>query len=377
MIKNMGFIKKFNESDDDDAEVSSKKKKRLLAAGAAACLLLGGVAVALAVVFPREKDATKSGPPKESQSDMNGDTSQKNIFDEAESEAEADVRDSQDILLSILTPYTAEETLLDSTTPQGQAFGQLIEELDASDSAADKVRVQQRYALMSTYFATNGDSWTNRDGWDTFSENECDWYGISNCKGFEDGTKTVTGINLGKNNLEGPIPSELCALPDSDFFLLDLGENNLGGNIPECIIEFRSLENLQIFNAQLSGDLPAGLLTLPVLTKLQLYNNDFSGTLDVLFEETYSHNNGSISKYIDSSFASMLQDLRLHNNMLEGTIPAQFGNFHVLKSLHLWGNDLTGGVEESGVCELRKTEDLQVFEADCQEIGCTCCSDCK
>ena len=98
------------------------------------------------------------------------------------------------------------DILLDTNTPQGMAFDEIIaERLD------DSFRILQRFALMTLYYSTQGENWnigsgpdvfslkefgTFSKGWNLFSPNECTWYGVK-CKKGSGGNDVVTSIKLG------------------------------------------------------------------------------------------------------------------------------------------------------------------------------------
>jgi hypothetical protein len=93
--------------------------------------------------------------------------------------------------LNALTPITPESTLLNPQTPQGQAF----EWLDGMDTGTDPcsyTTLQQRYALATMYYSTNGDGWRNNEEWLSAAP-ECDWYQIT----CTQDTGEVIAINLG------------------------------------------------------------------------------------------------------------------------------------------------------------------------------------
>lgn len=95
----------------------------------------------------------------------------------------------------ILKPYVdMPKKLLDESTPQGQAFSQILSE-NISDDAS--FRIRQRFAMMTVFFATGGDQWAWTSGWDTFTEEECNWHGVAICR-FRDGRRVVTGLHLRK-----------------------------------------------------------------------------------------------------------------------------------------------------------------------------------
>lgn len=108
---------------------------------------------------------------------------------------------SQGEILQLLLPYTPEEILLDESTPQGQALQLLVSEVEESGGEPIPHRILQRYGLMVLYTSTNSSGWTTDDGWKTFTEDECEWFGIGACDLLEDGNNAVTNIELGTSQL--------------------------------------------------------------------------------------------------------------------------------------------------------------------------------
>jgi len=105
-------------------------------------------------------------------------------------------------IMDLLLPYTPEETLLDSETPQGKALRQLVEEVEEIPGGEPVPhRILQRYALMTLYLSTSPGGWTTSTGWKTFGEDECEWYGIGTCRFLDDGTYGVANIELGEFSL--------------------------------------------------------------------------------------------------------------------------------------------------------------------------------
>ena len=108
-----------------------------------------------------------------------------------------------------------------------------------SDSYADSL------ALVEFYYATNGDTWKNNQGW-LESSNFSDWFGVTTEGG------RVVAVDLPDNNLKGEIPasfSKLTALKRFNIqnnnisFLGDLGSlNNLEGlNVSYNNLTFQNL----------------------------------------------------------------------------------------------------------------------------------------
>jgi len=94
----------------------------------------------------------------------------------------------------------------------------------------------EREALIALYYATNGDNWTNKTGWNGAVGTECDWYGVT-CSGGD-----LTELALASNNLVGTIPSGLGDL--TTLTTLQLGSNSLSGSIPTELGNLTALEYL-------------------------------------------------------------------------------------------------------------------------------------
>ena len=79
----------------------------------------------------------------------------------------------EEYLVGVLGSITPEVTLLDPTTPQGQAFEFVLE-----NDPCNYPVIDARYALASLFYSTNGTQWVNSEGWLT-EASECDWFGVS------------------------------------------------------------------------------------------------------------------------------------------------------------------------------------------------------
>ncbi len=152
-------------------------------------------------------------------------------------------------------------------------------------------------ALVALYNSTNGDSWTNNDGW-LQNNNVCGWHGIT----CDDNHVRVRGVSLQNNNLYGVLPTQIgnfakiewlaitnnphlsgsipSEIGDLDSLrILNLGVNNLVGNIPAEIGKMSNLEFLVLESNQLEGEIPPELGQLSNLQYLWLHNNKMSGKL--------------------------------------------------------------------------------------------------
>lgn len=74
--------------------------------------------------------------------------------------------------------------------------------------ALAEIPTPEREALIELYTATSGSQWHNNSGWQDFSSNECDWFGVS----CDVSRSNVTGLQLNANNLKGSLPESITNL---------------------------------------------------------------------------------------------------------------------------------------------------------------------
>ncbi|XP_009623729.1 leucine-rich repeat receptor-like tyrosine-protein kinase PXC3 [Nicotiana tomentosiformis] len=137
--------------------------------------------------------------------------------------------------------------------------------------------------------------------------------------------QSLTYLELDKNQLSGPIPSELGKC--QNLALLNLAQNKLSGVIP---VELGDISNLQVLSLQsnnLVGDIPSNISQLNRLQRLNISWNSLNGT-------------------IPSSISSLknLTNLNLQGNKLSGQIPPDISNLNLLLELQLGGNQLGGAI---------------------------------
>jgi hypothetical protein len=106
------------------------------------------------------------------------------------------------------------------------------------------VEVLQRYALVTVFYATNGENWGNSDGWLDYDVAECDWF---------------TSFSL----------IEDFSFIDDDFFSID---DFL--SFDTCINDVR-YSNLLLQQNRLAGELPDALAVLTDLRTTELSSNFF------------------------------------------------------------------------------------------------------
>ncbi len=210
----------------------------------------------------------------------------------------------------------------------------------------------ERAALIDLDNSTNGDSWTNNNGWKT-PPLDVDGFAMSGTKntwfGIIVSADRVTEINLYSNQLFGSIPTELENL--ANLQSLYLFNNQLSGPIPIALGKLTNLKNLYLYNNQLSGSIPAALGNLANLEILWLHNNQLSGSIPAELgnltnlKNLYLYNN-QLSGPIPTELENLvnLRYLWLNNNLLTGPIPAELENLTNLWGLNLHNNQLSGSI---------------------------------
>ena len=175
-------------------------------------------------------------------------------------------------------------------------------------------------ALVKLYNSTNGANWTVKSGW--LSGNPCTWEGVD-CAGAN-----VAEIELGFNNLAGPLPN-LTAL--TQLVELDLEGNFITGSVPAWPGSMGTLRILNLAGNQFSGSIPTQLGNSNSLQELSLRSN-----LGL---------NGSIPASLGN--IGTLVDLDLSNSGITGTVPGNLGNLTNLQDLDLEFTDVSGALPGS------------------------------
>lgn len=248
-----------------------------------------------------------------------------------------------------------------------------------------------RAALIALYESTDGDNWSEREGWkseplsgDGFNDDPCSppaWFGIS----CEDGRVTeirllrnelsgplpaqlsqltrLEAVFLSNNLLTGPIPSQLGAL--SQLTTLGLSRNQLDGSIPAELGDLASLRILALDFNSLSGSLPVELTALSELESLHLNTNDLTGSLPAQLGQLANLTHLILSRNeftgpIPAELGQLgnLDFLNLSSNQLDGAIPPQLGQLNNLTILNLSSNQLTGAIPAafSGLASMETLE---------------------
>jgi hypothetical protein len=233
---------------------------------------------------------------------------------------------------------------------QSQALEWLHSDHIAMSTNRSSETVLQRYILAVLYFATSGSGWLWRY---LSSDDACSWnLGVNNtgvfC--FGDG-ETVDRIQMSNNNLRGTLPWELVLLTNIQH--VDFDRNRLSGTIPSRIDELTELQIFWAMSNDLTGTLPQSLPSSMIYVDLN--NNALSGTIP-----------GSWGAQM-----SNLNYLLLHVNSLTGTIPSELGLIDPLSIFTIYGNDLSGSVDQFFCGEV-----WDALEANCEAVECPCCTKC-
>ncbi len=80
-------------------------------------------------------------------------------------------------ILERLKQITPLEALLDLKTPQGKASNFLVNNDAGIIDHCSYISLEQRYGLVTFFYATNGENWDERSGW-LGNEHECFWFGV-------------------------------------------------------------------------------------------------------------------------------------------------------------------------------------------------------
>ena len=226
-----------------------------------------------------------------------------------------------------------------------------------------------RDALIALYEATDGDNWTNNEGWCSdlpLSK----WYGIAGEFSYTDDTETeLNGIsrisvNLNDNNLNGEIPGDLADIPVTLELNLTYNENIT--SISEHLAESQTLQGLYIANTGITS-LPENIFSMPQLEHLYISDCPITSLPEIKEENrTLRYLWASwcdIAKFPeDIARLTALESLLMDNNRnwkMTGTLPENISEMTSLRVLRLNSNSLSGTLPE-GICELRNLETIDL-----------------
>ncbi|KAL6282985.1 hypothetical protein ACE6H2_013914 [Prunus campanulata] len=154
-------------------------------------------------------------------------------------------------------------------------------------------------------------------------------------------------INLGHNQLEGPLP----IWPTNASFL-DLQSNLFFGPIPSNLNQLMpELTHLDVSENHLNGTIPLSICNMKDMGVISLRNNQVFGEFPQqwslwtrIFSVDVSHNNLSGNISSSMGFPSSLGIFKVNNNNFSGEIPFSLQNCTYLTILNLGHNKFTGNI---------------------------------
>eukprot|EP00891_Asterochloris_glomerata_P003989 jgi/Astpho2/3989/Aster-x0183 len=140
------------------------------------------------------------------------------------------------------------------------------------------------------------------------------------------------------NSLTGVVPASIFSMQYLIGFLAS--DNYITGTLPSSLLGMPRLKYILLANNRLAGPIPKDWFQLAQLEILELSDNQLSGTLPAPAEAAQPQVETLLAL---QSGGKILQDVRVRNNLLTGTIPASIARIP-LQGLDLRGNFLNGTI---------------------------------
>ncbi|CAB9516987.1 LRR receptor-like serine threonine-protein kinase [Seminavis robusta] len=241
------------------------------------------------------------------------------------------------------TVNTLQNGPLDS--PQERAYRWIRD--DPNSEEYSDARKQQRFALATFYYASNGDKgmWTRQDDWMSYDVHECEWFSRWIRLGPDfpeicDEEGNYQALILTRNGLSGSLPQELVLLTKLEVF--DVATNEIRGTIPSHIGLMTSLYELILDINKLTGEAPSEIGQLTRLECFFVHTNPLTGTI---MTEV-----GLLTNMIDFEWA---------DTSMSGTVPSEMGRLSLLEFLYLHTNSAMTGTIMTEIGLLTKMVDFQ------------------
>jgi len=151
------------------------------------------------------------------------------------------------------------------------------------------------------------------------------------------------------------LPDELALL--TRLQRLILSDNLLQGKLQQSLL-WTDLTELNLSNNQLVGPLPKDWSYMTNLQLLDVGHNELSSTLPPEF--------GSLTNLVLFG---------VNHNLLTGTVPSDYSTWKSIQTWRLEYNNLIGFLVPD-ICDLTQSWPPGTLTADCEEMGCKCCTHC-
>jgi hypothetical protein len=177
-------------------------------------------------------------------------------------------------------------------TPEELALAWLVETdpIVWDSSTLPDFQFQQRYALLTTFYA----AYASAENITSFPWNldidECSWGGIE-C----DSNGQVDRLDWYGRKLSGQLPADVGLLTGLVYF--STSDNEFSGSLPETIGRWTDVSVFSVFNNKLTGTIPDGIAEWTEITEAYFYGNDLTGTMPV-----------GICRYVDQVNDRLLVD---------------------------------------------------------------------
>lgn len=277
------------------------------------------------------------------------------------------------------------DKMYDQGTPYALAADWIVN-YDPMQLGPRDANIAQRYLLAMLFFEWNGMDWTEctptDDPNDTDCEatcydwlygdpfdcdkkrwlsnsHECEWLGVT-CP--ED--RSVRGLELIYNNLNGTLPTEIAKL--ESLQQLSLIENSISGTIPTELGSMKHLFDIELNWNFLTGSIPEEIYDSRILFRINVYKNLLTGTISpnigrIAALEGLHVGENALTGPIPTEIGLLtnMGYAQWNDNQLSGEIPSELGNLRRLRQLYIDNNNLSGMIpDEIGNCELM--EDLWI-----------------
>ncbi|KAH9803422.1 hypothetical protein KPL71_001759 [Citrus sinensis] len=186
------------------------------------------------------------------------------------------------------------------------------------------------------------------------------------------GLSRLVFLDLGFNNLQGPIPRGLQNLTSLKH--LDLDSNHFNSSIPDWLYKFSPLECLNLRNNSLQGTISDAIGNLTSVSWLDLSINiglqgriprsmaNFCNLKSVNLRGV--HLSQEISEILDifsGCVSNGLESLDMRSSSIYGHLTDQLGQFRNLVTLNLANNSIVGLIPES-FGQLSTLRELQIYD---------------